>query len=301
MENSGFDRVAVQLPLYRDKLLELPALIKEQICDIRLKIGQPVTLFGREGPMFLRDSGSIARSLGPGLVIVNQSALQEVFLHICGHSVFSHENEIRQGYVQMPGGVRAGLCGTAVLEKGRVRGMRDISSLVFRVPRDVPGCADRLFRSGIDPARGLLLAGEPGSGKTTLLREIARVLSVGQFTPCRRVAVLDSRGELGSGFDLGPCADVLQGFPKERAFGMALRTLSPEAIVCDELSPQDLGSVRQSAYAGVGLVATVHGGRDHAASRPLCRKLLQTGGFAYFATLRGRDSPCRLQRVEALG
>lgn len=109
MENSGFDRVAVQLPLYRDKLLELPALIKEQICDIRLKIGQPVTLFGREGPMFLRDSGSIARSLGPGLVIVNQSALQEVFLHICGHSVFSHENEIRQGYVQMPGGVRAGL------------------------------------------------------------------------------------------------------------------------------------------------------------------------------------------------
>jgi len=251
--------------------------------------------------MFLRDSGSIARSLGPGLVIVNQSALQEVFLHICGHSVFSHENEIRQGYVQMPGGVRAGLCGTAVLEKGRVRGMRDISSLVFRVPRDVPGCADRLFRSGIDPARGLLLAGEPGSGKTTLLREIARVLSVGQFTPCRRVAVLDSRGELGSGFDLGPCADVLQGFPKERAFGMALRTLSPEVIVCDELSPQDLGSVRQSAYAGVGLVATVHGGRDHAASRPLCRKLLQTGGFAYFATLRGRDSPCRLQRVEALG
>lgn len=301
MENSGFQRIALQLPLYRDRLLELPALIQEQVRDIRLKSGQPVTLFCREGPLFLREPGGISRGLGSGLAMVGPADLQETFLHICAHSVFSHENEIRQGYVQMPGGVRAGLCGTAVLEKGRVRGMRDITSLVFRVPRDVPGCADRLFQAGTDPARGLLLAGEPGSGKTTLLREIARVLSTGRFTPCRRVAVLDSRGELGSGFDLGPCADVLLGFPKERAFDMALRTLSPEVIVCDELSPQDLGAVRQSACAGVGLVASVHGGRENAAGRPLCRKLLQTGAFAYFATLRGRDSPCRLRAVEAVG
>lgn len=301
MENSGFNRIAVQLPLYRDRLLELPTPIKDQIGDIRLKTGQPVTLFGREGPVFLRDSGGITRSLIPGLTVVDQTDLQESFLHICGHSVFSHENEIRQGYVQMAGGVRAGICGTAVLEKGRVKGMRDITSLVFRVPREVPGCADRLFHAGVDPARGLLLAGEPGSGKTTLLRDIARALSLGQFTPCRRVAVLDSRGELGSNFDLGPCADILQGFPKEQAFDMALRTLSPEVIICDELSPQDLGSVRQSAYAGVGLVATVHGGRENAANRPLCRKLLRTGAFAYFATLRGRDSPCRLRTLEAVG
>lgn len=301
MECTGFDQVALQLPLFRDRLLELPAPVKEQICDIRLKACQPVALFGREGPLFLRESGGVSRAPGPGLAVVAPGDLQEIFLRVCGHSVFSHEDEIRQGYVQLPGGVRAGLCGTAVLDKGRVRGMRDITSLVLRVPRDVPGCGDRLFRAGVDPARGLLLAGEPGSGKTTLLRDIARSLSMGRFAPCRRVAVLDSRGELGGGFDLGPCADVLRGFPKERAFDMALRTLAPEVIVCDELSPADLGSVRQSACAGVGLVASVHGGRENAAGRPLCKKLLGTGAFAWFATLRGRERPSRLAAVEAVG
>lgn len=284
----AFERIASYIPLYRSCLMELPDRIKAQAQDIRFSLGQPVTVCGREGVFFLKPGGA-ARALSPGLPSVSAAQMQELFLHICGRSVFSHEDEIRQGYVQVDSLCRAGVCGTAVLEGGRVKGLRDITSIVFRIPRDMPGCGDRLFLSGVDFCRGALIAGEPGSGKTTLLRDIARSLSLGRFGPVKRVAVLDSRGELGA-FGLGPCADVLRSCPKAAGFEMALRSLSPEMILCDELAPGDLEAVESTANAGVGLIATVHSAGT--GTRPLCRELLSTGAFGTLIALRGRESPC---------
>lgn len=300
MECTGFEQAAAHLPPYRDRLLALPDSIRADTSDIHLSAGQPVALWGRQGVRFLKEDGGTARGPGPGLAVVTPGCLRELFLHICGHSVFSHEEEIRQGYVQA-GTCRVGLCGTAVLEKGRVKGMRDITGLVLRIPRVFPGCADRLFLSGVDFARGLLIAGEPGSGKTTLLRDLAQALSAGRFGPSRRVAVLDSRGEIAGGFDLGPCADILRNYPKAQALDMALRTLSPELILCDELAPEDLGAVRRTLYAGVGLIATVHAGREELYRRPLCRKLLETGAFGTVAALYGRSAPSRICHMETPG
>ncbi|RKJ39621.1 stage III sporulation protein AA [Acutalibacter sp. 1XD8-33] len=297
MKTMGFDAVAGRLPLYGKELLALPGPVKDQAFDIRFSVGQPVTVCGREGAVYLRESGGMSRALEPGLATVFAGDIKELFFSVCGHSVFSHENEIREGYVNWDGLCRVGVCGTAVTENHRVKALRDITSLVFRIPRDVPGCGDRLFQKGVDPARGLLIAGEPSSGKTTFLRDVARSLSLGRFGPSRRVAVLDCRGELG-GFDLGPCADILRGYPKAEAFDAAIRTLSPEVLVCDELAPQDLEPVLRSVYAGVGLVATVHAQARHIKSRPLCRELLDTGAFQTLAVLAGRGSPGRLAYVE---
>lgn len=295
----AFDRIASYIPLYRDNLLALPDRVKAQAQDIRFKAGQPVSVCTREGVFFLRPGGA-ARTLSPSLPVVDAAGMQELFFHICGQSVFSHEEEIRQGYVQVDGLCRAGVCGTAVLEGGRVKGLRDITSIVFRIPRDSPGCGDRLFLSGVDFSRGALIAGEPGSGKTTMLRDIARSLSLGRFGPGRRVAVLDSRGELGA-FDLGPLADVLRNCPKAAGIEMAMRSLSPEMILCDELAPEDLMAVRSAARVGVGLIATIHGDNTDPRRRYLCRQLLSTGAFGTLITLRGRESPCETVSVEQVG
>ena len=288
MNTWAFDQVAARLAGYREPLLSLPERIRSQAYDIRFKRDQPVSIWGREGACFLSPPS------GPGRLSAGD--LEELFYHICGYSVFSHQEELRQGFVSVGGACRAGVCGTAVIEEGK--GMRDISSLVFRIPRDAPGCGDRLFQAGVCPEEGLLIAGEPSSGKTTLLRDIARSLSMGRFGPCRRVAVLDERGELG-GFDLGPCADLLAGFPKSRAFHMALRTLSPEVIVCDELAPEDLEAVCSALFAGVGMIATIHGA-GRARERPLCRELLATGAFPVLAALRGRECPCQIGTIERI-
>jgi len=89
------------------------------------------------------------------------------------------------------------------------------------VAREIRGAAAdlcaRLFAHGALP--GVLIAGAPGAGKTTLLRDLARRLSDGLCGPCRRVAVVDERGEL-AGARLGePCCavgsntDVLTSYP----------------------------------------------------------------------------------------
>lgn len=300
MSSLPFNRVARLLGSYSQQLLALPLPVKSQAWDIRFKSGQPVAICGRDGIFFVRTQGGVSAGPAPDLLILNNSQMQELFVHICGHSVFSHEEEIRQGFVALGGFCRAGLCGTAVVEQGRLKGVRDVSSLVFRIPRDMPGCADKLFSSGIDPMGGVLVAGEPSSGKTTFLRDIARSLSWGRFGPKRRVAVLDCRGELGGGFDLGPCADVLTGYPKSQGFQVALRSLSPELILCDELSGDDLEAVKSAMLAGAALVASVHARPQDFFQRPLCRTLASTGGFGSLVCLKGRGSPGVVESVGPL-
>ncbi len=301
MNTSDFDNVALHIPKYGELLHRLPDDVKAQAFDIRLRARQPLAVCGREGVFFLREDGTVCRGLTNGLLRVSMGEMQEIFVQSCAHSVFSHEHEIRKGYIQMSSGCRVGLCGTAVLEKGQVKSVRDITSLVFRIPRDVRGCADRLFLEGVDLRKGLLVAGEPSSGKTTLLRDLAASLSSGKFQPASRVAVLDERGEIGGEFDLGPCADVLLGYPKERAFDVAIRMLSPQYIICDELSPEDLDTVRKAALSGVGLIASVHAGREELYQRPLCRELLRTGAFGAAACLVGRAQPGEIETIEYFG
>ena len=116
------------------------------------------------------------------------------------------EDELRQSYGagELPGG---GLHQLPMEEM--VRGLRDVTSLVFRIPRRRWGCADRLFTGGIPVEKGVLVAGPPSSGKTTFLRDIARSLSLGRFASGRRVA--SSMREAGS-LTWGPvrisCGDI---------------------------------------------------------------------------------------------
>lgn len=300
MNTSDFDNVARRIPKYGELLQRLPDDVKAQAFDIHLRAGQPLAVCGREGVFFPREDGTVCRGLTNGLLRVSMGEMQDIFVQSCAHSVFSHEHEIRKGYIQLSSGCRVGLCGTAVLEKGEVKSVRDITSLVFRIPRDVRGCGDRLFLEGVDLRKGLLVAGEPSSGKTTLLRDLAASLSAGKFQPASRVAVLDERGEISGEFDLGPCADVLLGYPKAHAFDVAIRMLSPQYIICDELSPEDLETVRQSVFSGAVLIASVHAGREDLRRRPLCRELLKSGAFRTAVCLMGRAQPGEIESIETI-
>ena len=83
---------------------------------------------------------------------------------------------------------------------------------------------------------GMLLMGEPDSGKTTLLRGIARELAKQN----RAVAVIDERREIFPSEESAALPlDILRGIPKGQAVQMALRTLSPQIILLDELGGMD--------------------------------------------------------------
>lgn len=295
MNSDSFDCVAERIPMFGKALLRIPPLVKEQAFDIHLKAGGAVAVCGAEGTVFLKESG-VTRAVTDDILAVTPQALSEVFLAACGHSVFSHEEELKQGYLIVGGACRAGVCGTAVYENGHLKAVRDITSMVFRIPRTVTGCADRLFLEGIPFEQGILLAGEPSSGKTTVLRDVARSLAMGRFSPLHRVVLLDEKGEFLLD-DLGPCADVLRGYPKDLGLQLALKMLSPEFLVCDELSPTDLSAIRGSALSGAALLASVHAQKESFLSRPLCRDLLETGAFGTVVFLSGRSTPGEIDEI----
>ena len=135
--------------------------------------------------------------------------------------------------------------------------------------------------------------------KTTLLRDIARYIG----TVGHRVVVLDERFELSAdGFDLGACTDILQGYPKQEGLSHAVRCLSPEYIVCDELGENDLSAIRAASFSGVALIASIHAGSVHElCCRPLCRGILSLGAFETVALLHGRSAPTKVEKLFLAG
>lgn len=220
----------------------------------------------------------------------SQQDITECFLELCRNSVHSFAREISEGYITLPGGHRVGFCGTAVEQCGKLSTLKDISSLNIRFAREVRGCAEELCRRAFpDGLCSLIVCGKPLSGKTTVLRDTARILG-----ESHRVAVVDCRGEIAGvsggvpALDIGENTDVLNGYPKGEGIMCALRSLSPEVIICDEIGG-DAEEVRQCMNCGVRLIVSAHAGSiPELMSRPALRELLPLFDRAALLGERGR-------------
>lgn len=289
-------------------LRRLPEEVKDRTQEIRLRVNCPVSLYTGGKNRFLTDRGVCTP--GGENIIAFREDIDETFRSLCSSSVYSHQNEIKNGYVTIRGGHRVGVCGTAVVVGGRVEGVRDISSLNIRIARQIDGAANELLRLlGEEVFRGVLIAGAPASGKTTILRDLARQLSSGARKNPRKVAVVDERGELAGTFlgeaqnDLGDCCDILDGYPKGEGIMQAIRTLSPELIVCDELGgADDAAAVEAGLNAGVGMVTTLHAGNvEELLKRGQAQSLLLTGAFQTAVLLDGRERPGKIRGIYKAG
>ena len=61
-----------------------------------------------------------------------------------------------------------------------------------------------------DEGQVVSVIGSSGSGKTTFLRDMSRLLSSGFGGKYRKVAVVDERSEISSGFDVGINTDIIK-------------------------------------------------------------------------------------------
>ena len=145
----------------RAVLLHTP---ESRIEELRLRVGQKPSVLYAGCEQILNAGG-----------VLTQNELQQVLLNASAQSQYAVQEQLRNGYLSLPGGYRIGVCGSTVVQNGCITGIREISSIALRVPHDIRQPPERLLPY---LQESCLLAGAPGSGKTTLLRSCIRTLQM---------------------------------------------------------------------------------------------------------------------------
>lgn len=278
---SGFDSAAELLPeRIRRELSHFDKSVLGRAEEIRLRTGFMPTLLLPEGE----------KRFGTEAVTVDE--LRFVMDRASRSSLHSVQQELRQGFITAPGGVRLGICGTAA-GSGSVEGIRDVSSAAIRIPHEVRGAGGEIMAALKPFERSILIISPPGGGKTTFLRELIRNAS----NSGKRVSLCDERGEVAAlwrgrpGFDLGEHTDVMSGAGKAEGVMMLLRAMNPQIIALDEISAaSDAEAVEQAAYCGAAIFATAHGTSvEQLKRRRHYRALLEGGCFEKAVIISGRE------------
>ena len=248
----------------------------EGLGEIRLRREAPSTLtvWGRTAPLSFR---------------FETSSFRQLVERLCEGSLYAHREQIRRGYLSLGHGVRVGVAGYAVREGDSTQGVSEFTSLVFRIPHSAPGAGEAVlaaYRAG-GGKRGILLWAPPGEGKTTALRDFVNRLAVGRGPS---VAVVDTRDEFQGTLDRGCHADLLLGYSRAEGIRIALCTLSPALIVCDEIGgAEEARAIEEAGLSGVPLVASVHGrSAEEVVRLPHLRGLFKRGLFGYLVGIRRR-------------
>ena len=227
--------------------------------EIRFRIMRPVMLYYSDHVSFLTEYGEGDAKNG---VTATGEIISKTIANFCRNSVYAHKENIKEGFITLAGGHRVGIGGRAVSLGGEVLNIADFSSLNIRIAREYKGCAEKCVSSILDNKRinNTVIISPPGGGKTTMLRDMARILS-SDF----KVSIVDERFEIASedrgvpGFDIGVQTDVLSGFSKSDGIIHALRSLSPDVIICDETgSREDCNGIENILKGGCRIITSMH-------------------------------------------
>ena len=228
--------------------------------EIRIRVNRPIILKAGQADLLIE-------------YLVTQSEVFEVLEKLCSNSIYAYQNQICKGFITVRGGHRVGITGTAITENEKVTNLKYITSLNFRIAREVKGCSNKILKDVICKEQNTiytsLIVSPPGKGKTTMLRDLIRNISNGvpelgfRGKTC---GVVDERGEIAAMYhgipqnDVGIRTDVIENISKDKGMSMLIRSMAPEIIACDEIgSKEDVDAIQNAVISGVKGIFTMHG------------------------------------------
>lgn len=237
-------------------IASLPPEKETCLKELRLRIERPLAL--KFGSCQTHEECIFAEKNG----IISRNDIDAVTAHLSDHSMNSVKDKLKLGFIPLRYGCRAGIAGEILLKNGAVDFQHNINSITLRIAHEYKGCARSVFDAIYNGGKILntVIISPPMMGKTTLLRDLARLL--GNVTD---VCIIDERSEIAScfngiaQFDVGKRTDILDGCPKAEGIAMAIRSMSPNVIITDEIgNANDGGALAEVARCGVSFIATLH-------------------------------------------
>ncbi len=238
--------------------------ILNEICFI---CGQPITV----------TIGGIRRYLGKSgtncdvsmAYKTNKNDISRIFELVTKSSLYAYKRFVTNGYTTLDEGHRVGICGDCVVENDKVINVNNINSLTFRITHDIivnsEVILDEIYADG--RILNAIIISPPGCGKTTFLRSVSAAISQKQKdSRIIKCAIIDERYEIAAckcgfqGMNVGYVSAVISGCPRNIAIPMAVRSMSPDVILTDELSSnEDILAIKYAKASGCSIIATTHG------------------------------------------
>ncbi len=203
----------------------------------------------------------------------SESDIARLIDKLTSGSLYAHSSQLREGFISVGDGIRVGIYGDG---NGDGNPAVSISGIVIRLPLGECDCLEGIFAQWQSYCKhGMLIYSLPGGGKTTALRALAGKIS----RECgMRVAVIDERREFIKEDYLDSTVDILCGSSKSKGIEMAIRALSPELIIVDEIgTEEECEALLGVGRGGVPIIATAHAGsigelREKRSVAPLIRE-----------------------------
>ena len=105
----------------------------DEIQEIRMRTNRPMLIKMRERDLILQYN-------------ISQSEILQILERLCENSIYAYKNQICEGFLTIKGGHRVGLTGSCVIENGKITNIKYISSLNFRIAREILNCSTRVIK-----------------------------------------------------------------------------------------------------------------------------------------------------------
>lgn len=264
--SKSFDRTIEYLdPKVATLLYMLDDDIKSKTSEIRLRVNKPLCVTCEDNTCFIGSEGKIDFSVPDNPFIPDKNMMQSSYMRVCNNSVYAYEKELANAFVTLANGSRVGIFGEVIFNNGKISAYKNITSLNYRIPREIIGCAKPLINV-LQTANGIIICGPPSSSKTTLLRDTIRMLA-SEDCGYKRVAVIDARNEISAVLNgnicmnLGITSDVINIPSTDLGIETAIRVMNPQYIALDEIiNDEELYALLKGTKCGVKIIVTMHSG-----------------------------------------